>query len=82
MFVQPEIKEGNSFRACVPFASPSAYKVHICYVLPSKAYSDVTLVIYKVYGKHKQWWHEFMCTKKDMEFYIQLYEERKKKGEL
>jgi hypothetical protein len=67
-----EIIEGNSFQARVPFAWPESMKVHIEYVLPSKAYAGETLIIYKVYGKHHQWWHEFMCTKKEMEFYIDL----------
>ena len=72
-----KIVEGNSFRARVPFGGRESMKVHICYVLPSKAYSDETLVIYKVYGKHKQWWHEFMCDKEQMEFYIELAERNK-----
>lgn len=75
------IKEGNTFSACIPFSGYLPAKVHICYVLPSKAYSDVTLVIYKVYGKHKQWWHEFMCTQNQMESFIQFYEDYRSKNE-
>ena len=24
----------------------------------------------KYFGKHKQWWHEFMCIDTEMEWYI------------
>ena len=66
-----EFKVGDKFKAKVPFSN-KPMKVHICYILPSTVYSDKTLIIYKVYGKHKQWWHELMCTKEDMEHYIYL----------
>lgn len=64
-------KVGEKFRAKVPFGD-KPIKVHICYVLPSTAYRDRTLIVYKVYGKHKQWWHELMCTEKDMEHYVKM----------
>ncbi|RLI38911.1 hypothetical protein DRO66_00375 [Candidatus Bathyarchaeota archaeon] len=70
-----EYKEGESFRAIVPFGRESM-KVHICYVLPSKCYSDDTLLIYKVYGKHKQWWHELMCRTDQMDMYRHFYDKR------
>lgn len=66
-----KFKAGMSFSARVPFSQPNTAKVHIDHVLPSY-YSDVTLIIYRVFGKHKQWWHEFMCTKEEMELYIEL----------
>ena len=69
-------KEGDKFKAKIPF-SDKPIKVHICYVLPSKSYCDRTLIVYKVYGKHKQWWHELMCTEKDMEHYILMVESYK-----
>lgn len=64
-----EFKPGQKFKAIVPFGAPKSFKVHIDHVIPSY-YSDVTLIIYRVYGKHKQWWHEFMCTAEDMQYYI------------
>ncbi len=63
-----EFKVGDSFRAIVPFAAPRSVKVHIDHVLPS-IYEDKTLIVYWVYGKHKLWWHELMCTAEDMEHY-------------
>lgn len=66
-----EFKEGQKIKAKIPFGS-NPMKVHICYVLPSTAYRDITLIIYKVYGKHKQWWHEFMCTAQDMKHYVEM----------
>jgi len=69
---QTEFKEGQSFRACVPFSQPETAKVHIDYILPSKAYSDETFIVYRVFGKHKRWWHTFLCTPKQMKLYIEL----------
>lgn len=64
-------KEGQSFRAKIPFGI-LPMKIHICYVLPSKTYRDRVLIIYKVYGKHRQGWHEIMCTETDMDYYIEM----------
>ena len=66
-----EFKVGDKFKAKVPFGN-EPMKVHICYVLPSTAYRDRTLIVYKVYGKYKQWWHELMCTEKEMRHYISM----------
>lgn len=59
---------GTSFKAIVPF-SLDPMKVHIDHVFPS-VYEGRQLIVYRVYGKHKQWWHEFMCTNVDMCYYI------------
>jgi hypothetical protein len=58
---------GQKFRANIPFGED--YLVHINHVLPS-LYENRQLIIYSVYGRHKQWWHEFMCTNVDMCSYI------------
>lgn len=71
MSQKTKIEAGASFTATVPFGHREHLKVHIDYVLPSKCYSDVTLVVYRVFGKHKQWWHQFMCTMEEMEYYIE-----------
>lgn|GEM_PF-7133970 len=68
---------GETYKAQVSYGR-EPMKIHICHVLPSH-YTDVTLIIYKVYGKHKQWWHEFMCTENDMDWYIELGEIMKSK---
>lgn len=63
-----KFKVGDSFRAIVPFAAPMSIKVHIDHVIPSM-YENQDLIIYRVYGKYKQYWHELMCTDLDMEYY-------------
>ncbi len=74
-----DIKEGQTFKLKIPFGE-KPMKVHICYILPSKCYSDRTLIIYRVYGKHKQWWHEFMCTLRDFEFYQEMTKKYNERG--
>lgn len=69
-----EFKAGQTFQASIPFGIGSnPRKVHICYVLDS-VYENNKLIIYKFYGKHKQWWHEIMCTESDMKHYIKMAE--------
>jgi hypothetical protein len=63
-----KFKAGMSLRAIVPFSS-EIMKVHIEYVLPS-IYIDRKLIVYRVFGKHKRWWHEFLCTEEEMQWYI------------
>ena len=70
-----EFKEGMSFRAVVPFSRPDAIKVHIDHILPS-IYEGRKLIVYRVFGKHKQWWHEMICTDEDMEYYKELAERK------
>lgn len=64
----PEFKPGMSFRARIPFSEPDTIKVHIDHVLPS-IYPGRKLLVYRVFGKHKRWWHEKMCTDKEMSLY-------------
>ena len=64
-------KAGQSFRAYIPFSAPNTSKVYIDHVLPS-IHKGKCLIVYRVYGKHKQWWHEFMCTNTQMGFYREL----------
>jgi len=51
------LKEGNSLRMYVPFLGKSG-KIHITNIL--KDYYGKTLVVYRVFGTHKRWWHTFM----------------------
>jgi len=67
-----EFKEGMSFLAYTPFSQPKVMKVHIDYVLPSKAYSDETFIVYRIFGIHKRWWHTFLCTTEQMKHYIEM----------
>lgn len=70
-------KAGQSFIASTPFMSHEPRRIHIDHVLPS-IYEGRRLIIYRIYGKTKQWWHEFMCTNNDMWWYIDKAKERKK----
>ena len=70
---------GETFRATIPFSRPKSRKVYIMHVLPS-CYEDQKLIVYKVYGKHKQRWHEFMCYDWQMDGYIEVYERIKEHG--
>ena len=63
-----KFEAGQSFRAIVPFSHLSS-KVHIDHVLPS-IYKDNKIIIYRIWGRHKQWWHEKMCYDFEMEWYI------------
>ena len=64
-----KFKKGQAFKAKIPFGAGRLYKIHILYVLKS-IYDKEQLIIYKVFGKHKRYWHEFMCTNLQMETYI------------
>lgn len=70
-------KGGESFVACVPYMSYEPRRIHIDHVLPS-IYEGRQLIIYRLYGKHKQYWHEFMCTNNDMWWYIDKVNDYKK----
>lgn len=51
-----EFKEGETYRV---FIGPHTYKIHIMYILDS-LYKDEKLVIYRYYGRNKQYWHQVM----------------------
>jgi hypothetical protein len=59
---------GMALKAVVPFMQPRPAKVYIDHVLPS-VYKGEYLIVYRVFGKHKRYWHEFLCTEMDMQFY-------------
>lgn len=64
-----EYKAGQIIKARVPFSrTPS--KVHIEHVLDIEKYSD-KLIVYRVYGKHKQYWHYFSCYDFEMDMYVE-----------
>jgi hypothetical protein len=63
-----DFQPGQTYRAHIPFSN-LPMKIHIMYVLPS-FYKDSKLIVYRVFGKHKQWWHEFMEIDDMLEFYI------------
>lgn len=61
--------KGQVIKACIPFSEPETSVVHIDHVLPSY-YEGKSLIVYSVYGKHKQYWHEFMCYDHQMDAYV------------
>jgi len=64
------LKPGDKVKAGVPFMSHEPRTIHIKYVLDS-IYEDRKLIVYAVYGKQKQWWHEIMCTDTEMCYYLE-----------
>jgi len=64
------IKVGCTARMYVPFLG-SVGKVHIMYILDSY-YKRENLIVYRVYGKSKQWWHEFMMKGYDFNYNVHL----------
>jgi hypothetical protein len=69
------LKPGQKVRAAVPFMDREPRSITIRYVLDS-IYGDPDtgefnkLIVYAVFGKHKQWWHEIMCTQYEMAHYL------------
>jgi len=61
-------KEGETYRAY--FGGKENHKIHIMYVLDS-VYEGQKLVVFRWYGKHKQYWHEEMRTADMLSIYIQ-----------
>jgi len=59
-------KAGQSFKAKIPFGL-KPMKVHIEHVLDGEK-----LIVYRVYGKHKQYWHYFSCFDDEMDWYVKL----------
>lgn len=62
------VKPGDTIYAYCDFLGAIG-KLHIMYILDSY-YLDKKLIVYRVYGKHKQWWHEFMCDDLDLKINI------------
>lgn len=63
-----EFKAGQAYKCRI---NNKNYKIHIVAVV------DINMVVYKFYGKHKQWWHYEIKRADDLEFYIELAETRK-----
>lgn len=70
-----KLKKGESFRAVVPFSAPDDCKVHIDHVLPSRNKGQ-SLIVYRVWGKNRIWWHEFLCSDEDMKWYIDRWQKK------
>ena len=66
-----KLKMGMSFKAKIPDAQFKPMKVHIDHILPS-IYEDERLIVYRVFNKHKKYWHELMCTEREMNIYRNL----------
>lgn len=61
------VEAGKTYRALVGIYT---YKVHIDRIFNS-IYKGKRLIIYRYYGKHKQWWHEELCDEYEMKTMIE-----------
>jgi len=62
------LEVGKSYKLRLPRFSNEA-KAHIDYILEDKAYKDSCLVVYRVWLKHKKWWHNDMAPMWELEIY-------------
>lgn len=69
---------GQSFRIFDHSFCNDSMKIHIMYVLDG-IYKDQKLIVYRYFGKHKRWWHQFICTDEEMNFKVELYNRSLKK---
>lgn len=67
-------KVGDKFYAFIPFADVDPMLIHVINIIPSACYRDRTFIHYKVFGKHKQWWHEFFENSNSLLLYKQQAE--------
>ena len=58
---------GDKIKCRLPFFDGGIGLVHIVAIIPSKCYHNKTFIHYKVYGKHRQWWHEFFEVAEDLQ---------------
>ena len=59
------------------FEKGKTYRIHDQSIGESRKIHIVELIendmiVYKYFGKHKQWWHYFVESKKQLEFYFEL----------
>lgn len=69
-----EFEVGQTYRAC--FGVGTGYKIHIVQVIPT-VYDDHFVIVYRYFGKHKQYWHYELRDKKMLEMYIDFAAKRK-----
>lgn len=44
------VKKGKTYHILIPNIKMESYKIHVLYIIENH-------VIYRWYGKYKQWWH-------------------------
>ena len=66
-----EFKVGDHFHKLIASSMLRRYKCHIVAIV------DDVMIVYKWYGKHKQWWHYEVEHKKIIEIYIKQAKEQK-----
>lgn len=69
-------KPDQSFHAVIPNTDRPT-KIHIMYVLDG-VYEDEKLIVYRHFGKYRRWWHQLMCTDKQMDSYVEHVKDFKK----
>lgn len=65
-----EFKPDETYHALLS-GSIEIKKIHIMYVLDS-IYENEKLIVFRWYGKHKQWWHEEMLNSERLSMYIKM----------
>ena len=66
-------KEGESFRAKVPFETePEPVKVYIMNLTSSGIYIGKSLIIYKFYSTHQDRWREHLCYDHQMDHCVEM----------
>jgi len=71
------IKPGATFHAKPPIGGyADVYKVHVVQVIDEgrdviNENDPVRIqIVYRVFGKRKQWWHYYICTRMEFESYV------------
>ena len=62
---------GQTYRANI---GGRVYKIHIMYRLKS-IYRGKWLIVYRYYGKHKQWWHEAIEMERTLSVLVDIAKE-------
>jgi len=67
-------RPGQAYRACI---GHYIYKIHIVSVI-DEGYGEQ--IVYRYFGKHKQWWHYGMDNPMSLSLYVAQAEKEKTKS--
>lgn len=75
----PEIdfKPGQTFRA-KPSWSIEIHKIHIVSVIDEGGIGVGPQIVYRLFGKYKQWWHYYIESASTVSMYIWFAKEKEK----
>lgn len=63
-------KVDDTFRCIIPYSSPKSVRIHIRDIVTKV--SNV-FVLYSFYDYHGKGWRESLCTKQELDVYIDLH---------